>query len=118
MKETLKKLAEESKDIKALAIVDEEGLIIAEYSKPNLNFDIEEMASLIITPALRLSEAFTDVDKEEKLEEMVVFLSHTIVILYKLAYETYLVAALEKTPLYGKVRFIVKKNLVTLRETL
>ena len=118
MEDILKKIANESDDIQALAIVDEEGLIISQYSKPNVKFDVEEMASLIITPSMRLAEALSDVSSEEILEEMVVFLTNTVVILYKLAYETYLVAALKKTPLYGKVRFIVKKNLVTLKETL
>ncbi len=118
MEEILRKVAEESEEILALAIVDEEGLIISKHAKSNISFDIEEMASLIITPAMRLSEAFSDVNREEQLEEMITFLTNNVVALYKLAYGTYLVAALKNTPLYGKVRFTIKKNLVTLKETL
>ncbi len=119
MVERLKKIASECEYIKANAIVDEQGLVISKYEKPDVKCDVEELASSVINPVLRLSEIASDsMDENESLEEVVFFTTSYVVVVNKLAYETFLVTIIEKTPIYGKARFKLRAKLPEIKSSL
>ncbi len=118
MEKILNEIMDYCSNIEALAVVDEEGLVISQLTRESSNLDVEEIASLIMTPALRLKEAVSDVSSDERLEEINIFLTNTIVYVYSLALDTYLVAVVKRTPLYGKARFAIRRKLPELRQTL
>ena len=119
MVEKLKKLTSECEFIEASAIVDEQGLIISKYEKPEAKYDIEEIASSIVNPVLRMSEIISDISGEsENLDELVIFTTDHVIIINKLAYETYLVALVKKTPIYNKARFKLRVKIPEIKLSL
>ncbi len=119
MVEKLKKLASDCEFIKASAIVDEQGLVISKYEKPEAKHDIEELASSIVNPILRMSETVSDISNEaENLEEVVMFTTNHVIVVNKLAYETYLVTLIEKTPVYNRARFKLRSKIHEIKSSL
>ncbi len=119
MVEKLKKLTSECEFIKASAIVDEQGLVISKYEKPEAKYDIEEIASSIVNPVLRMSEIISDISNEaENLDEIVMFTTNHVIVINKLAYETYLVTLIEKTPVYNRARFKLRAKIHEIKSSL
>jgi len=119
MEKKLKALAESLPEVESVAVVDEEGFIVYRYDKPGLTLDAEEVDVHIVNPVTRLVEVIQDVSGEkDSFEEMVLFTTNHVMLVYKLVNDTYLVVLARRTPLYGKIRFKVRAKLWEIKSTL
>jgi predicted regulator of Ras-like GTPase activity (Roadblock/LC7/MglB family) len=112
MEELLKEFLKENKELEALLVVDEEGIVVYKEVKDELPFDPEEVAVELVNPSNRINELVEDsLGEQGGLEEILVFTKRRLFLVFKLVNETFLVAVARRTPLYGRLRFKLRSRL-------
>ena len=73
MEELLKEFLKENKELEALLVVDEEGIVVYKEVKDELPFDPEEVAVELVNPSNRINELVEDsLGEQGGLEEILV----------------------------------------------
>jgi len=108
--EILKELFSDIPEIESVVVIDEDGIVVHEYSKEGTSVDPEDIATQLVNPVRSIEEALSDSAGEE-CEEFIVFSRGLVIFVYKLVNETYLVAVARRSPLYGRTRFKLRSRL-------
>jgi len=119
MEKRFQEIVESIPEIESIVVVDDEGLIVYRYDRPNLDADPEEVSVHLVNPINRISEVTDEIYQgKNPLEELVLFTEKNVILIYRLVNDTFLVVITKRTPFYGRIRFKIRSRLNEIKAAL